>query len=93
MKCRSDLTEEIRSFHYLLKRKQNMVEKQVASRGLSSKSFLNRTSAATANISVLKKDSVQIEPDWMLGRNRCREFNDPFIGISWLMKVLELKSK
>lgn len=93
MKCRTDLTEEIRSFHYLLKRKQNLGEKQTVTRGLSGKSFLNRTAASEANISVLKKDSVQIEPDWMLGRNRCREFNDPFTGISWLMKVLELKSK
>lgn len=93
MKCRSDLTEEIRSFHYLLKRKQNLEEKQIVTRGLSGKSFLNRTAAAEANISVLKKDSIQIEPDWMLGRNRCREFNNPFTGISWLMKILELKSK
>lgn len=70
-----------------------MEGKQVVTRGLSGKSFVNRTLASEANMSLLKKDSVQIEPDWMLGRNRCREFNDPFIGISWLMKVLELKSK
>lgn len=93
MKSYRDLRDQIQSHHYILTRERGLEEKRLITKAIAQRSLNITMRAATARAPVTHKDSLQIDPDWMLGRNRLREFKDSAMAISWLMKALDLTGK
>lgn len=97
MKEKTVLTEQIRSFHYLLTRKQSIEAKRLVLKAISSSTFNTSSLSTTLNASVSQRsnnrNASHIHPDWMLGKHRRREFKDSIVAISCIMKSLDLKGK
>lgn len=94
LKQDSKFTEQIRSFHFLLTtRKQSLDEKRQTAKAGASRTFNFNARSVKQNQFVTERESLQIAPDWMLGANQHREFEDPILALSSIMKCLNLKKK
>lgn len=80
MKGNSIFTKQIQKFHSSWMRKKKL-EKERCTKNPN-------YSMAEKNLN--SRESLIIDPDWILGKNRRREFKDPFVAITSLVHSLDL---
>ncbi|XP_054714692.1 abnormal spindle-like microcephaly-associated protein homolog [Uloborus diversus] len=89
-------TEQLISLHFLVSRKQMINEKRLLQKAASSarnSTFMSSRLCINKSRSIAPRESVEIEPDWMLGKQRRREFTDPLVAISSVLISLGLEAK
>ncbi|GFU52555.1 abnormal spindle-like microcephaly-associated protein homolog [Nephila pilipes] len=80
-------TEQIQRFYMLSLKRKGLEEKRLHSKTVASANTMN---SFMRYHSINTRESIPIEPDWVLGRSKRREFKDAFTAVLSLMVSLEL---